>query len=137
MPPEVQKLHSAIDSIPGVTDVLVGKADLSDLQASDLSLVPYGDLPLGSLRRTKGGLASEVLVSVSFGITRDEQGLRALEFISWWVRDAARGTEPIQIRSLALPPIGEQFGTSLRFTIAKLADGLNRSKSLYPEAVAP
>jgi TonB family protein len=155
MPPEVQKLQNAIESIPGITDATIGKVDLSEVLESDFGLLPYGDLPLGALRRTKGGLAGEVVVSVNFGITRDPKGLKALEFISWWVRDAARGSEPIQIRSLALPPIGDQFGTTLRFTIdyfhvdpkedigkllstvGKLADGLNSSKSLYHRAVAP
>lgn len=60
----------------------------------------------------------------------------------------------MQIRSLALPPIGDQFGKSLRFCIdyfyadpeqdigkllskvEGLADGLNHTKSLYPHAVA-
>lgn len=155
MPPEVKKLQDAIESIPGITDARIGKADLSDIPESDFSLPPYGDLPLGSLRRTKGGLASELVVSANFGITRDSKGLNALEFISWWVRDAARGGEPMQIRSLALPPIGDQFGTTLRFTIdyfhadpeeevgkllsriGKLADDLNSSKHSYPDAVAP
>ena len=155
MPPEVQKLQHAIESIPGITDAVVGKADLSDIPQSDFGLLPYGDLPLGALRRTNGGLASEVVISVNFGITRDEKGLKALEFISWWVRDAARGSEPIQVRSLALPPIGTQFGESLRFTIdyfysdseedigkllsriGKLAGQLEDSKNLYPHAVAP
>jgi hypothetical protein len=155
MPPEVQKLQRAIESIPGITDAVVGKVDLSDIPESEFGLLPYGDLPLGALRRTKGGLANEVVISVNFGITRDQKGLKALEFISWWVRDAARGSEPIQVRSLALPPIGTQFGESLRFTIdyfyadpeedmgkllskvGTLADQLNSSKSLYPHAVAP
>jgi hypothetical protein len=155
MPPEVKELQEAIQSIPGVTDAAVGKIDLSDIPDSDLGLLPYGDLPIGALRRTKGGSPSEVLIFVNFGITQDSRGLKALEFISWWVRDQARGGEPIQIRSLALPPLGDQFGKSLRFTIdyfyadpkediskllskvKKLAEEINDSKRVYPHAVTP
>ncbi|CAE6689523.1 hypothetical protein CFBP6600_01410 [Xanthomonas arboricola pv. corylina] len=60
----------------------------------------------------------------------------------------------MQIRCVALPPIGEQFGTSLRFCIdyfyadpkqdignllskvGKLAVELNSAKGLYPQVVA-
>ncbi len=143
MPPEVQKLQDAIESIPGVTDAVVEKVDLSDIPESLFSLPPYGDLPLGALRRTQGGTPDEVLIAVNFGISRDAKGLDALEFIAWWVRDSARGGNPIQIRALALPPIGDQFGTTLRFvidyfyvdpeqdigkllaTVGELADGLS------------
>lgn len=117
MPPEVLKLQHTIESIPGITDAVVEKVDLSAIPESDFSLPPYGDLPLGALRRTRGGVANEVLISVNFGISRDSKGLDALEFVAWWVRDSARGGSPIQIRALALPPIGSQFGTTLRFAI--------------------
>ncbi|WP_253254267.1 hypothetical protein, partial [Xanthomonas arboricola] len=154
MPPEVQKLQDAIASIPGITDAAVDKVDLSDVTESDFGLLPYADLPLGALKRTRGGLDNELVISVNFGITRDPKGLKALEFISWWVRDSARAGEPMQIRSVALPPIGEQFGTSLRFCIdyfyadpeqdigkllskvGKLAVELNSAKDSYPQVVA-
>ncbi|WP_238601126.1 hypothetical protein [Xanthomonas arboricola] len=154
MPPEVQELQDAIASIPGITDAAVDKVDLSDVTESDFSLLPYADLPLGALKRTKGGLDNELVISVNFGIARDPKGLKALEFLSWWVRDSARAGEPMQIRSVALPPIGDQFGTSLRFCIdyfyadpeqdigkllskvGKLAVELNSAKGLYPQVVA-
>lgn len=53
MPPEVQELQDAITSIPGITDAAVDKVDLSDVTESDFSLLPYADLPLGALKRTK------------------------------------------------------------------------------------
>ncbi|WP_342316319.1 hypothetical protein [Lysobacter sp. FW306-1B-D06B] len=71
------------------------------------------------------------------------------------MRDAARAGEPMQVRSLALPPLGNQFGKTLRFTIdyfyvdseedigkllskvGGLADSLNDAKGLYPQAVGP
>jgi hypothetical protein len=154
MPPEVQELQDAIASIPGITDAAVGKVDLSDVTESDFGLLPYADLPLGALKRTKGGLANELAISVNFGITRDPKGLKGLEFLSWWVRDSARAGEPMQIRCVALPTIGEKFGTSLRFCIdyfyadpeqdignllskiGKLAVELNSAKGLYPQVVA-
>lgn len=78
MPPEVQELQDAITSIPGITDAAMDKVDLSDVTESDFSLLPYADLPLGALKRTKGGLDNELAISVNFGITRDPQGLKAL-----------------------------------------------------------
>ncbi len=153
MPPEVQKLQHAIESIPGVTDAVVEKVDLGEIAESDFSLPPYGDLPLGALRRTHGAVANEVLIAVNFGIARDAKGLDALEFIAWWVRDSARGGSPIQLRALALPPIGDQFGTTLRFaidyfyvdpdedigkllaTVGELADGLSRSVHMNSQVI--
>jgi hypothetical protein len=154
LPPEVRELQKAFESMSGITDAAVDKTDVSGIPASDLGLLPYGDLPIGALRRTKGGMEHEVVVSVDFGITRDARGLKALEFVSWWVRDQARGGEPIQVRSLALPPIGKQFGTTLRFTvdyfhsdpdedagkllakIAELARGLETAKDIYEGVLA-
>lgn len=154
MPPEVKKIQDSVASIPGITDAVVGKTDVSEFKEGDFSLLPYGDLPLGALKRTKGGLDSELVITVNFGITPDTRGLRALEFISWWVRDEARSGTAIQVRSLALPPIDTQFGETLRFSIdyfysdpkkeisglltrlSELADSLNSSKDLYPNAVS-
>jgi hypothetical protein len=117
IPPEVIKYQSAIESIPGTLKVAIEKYDLAQVVTEDMSLLRYGDLPLGSLRRTDGGRANELLISARFDISRDEEGLRALEFLSWWVRDAARGSESIQIRSVALPPVAGQFGRTLSFRI--------------------
>ncbi|HXU94251.1 MAG TPA: hypothetical protein VFP33_11420 [Gallionella sp.] len=154
MPSEIKKIQEAVASIPGITDARVGKTDVSEIREGDFSLLPYGDLPLGALKRTKGGLDNELVVAINFGITPDTQGLRALEFISWWVRDEARSGTPIQVRSLALPPIATQFGETLRFSIdyfysdpkreisvllmrlGGLADSLNSSKDIYPNAVS-
>ena len=153
MPPEVQKLLKAIESIDGVTDASVAKIDLASIPADDLDLLPYGDLPIGSLRRTAGGLPHELLITVNFGVTPDIQGHKAVEFISWWVRDASRGGEPMQLRSVALPPILGQFGHTLRFIveyfhkdpaedvgsllakIEELAEDLLSSQSFYQDAL--
>jgi hypothetical protein len=155
MPPEVVRLQRAVELIPGTTEVSVDKFDLSGIPEADFILQPYGDLPLGALRRTHGGLAHELAICVTFRITPDVKGLRALEFVSWWVRDSARGGRPIQIRSLALPPIDAQIGKTLKFSIdffysdpkqdmakllsevGELARGLEEAKRLYPKAIAP
>jgi len=155
MPPEAVRLQRAVELIPGTTEVSVDKFDLSGIPEADFILQPYGDLPLGALRRTHGGLAHELAICVTFRITPDVKGLRALEFVSWWVRDSARGGRPIQIRSLALPPIDAQIGKTLKFSIdffysdpkqdmakllsevGELARGLEEAKRLYPKAIAP
>lgn len=152
LPPDVQRLQDAVASIPGVRSASVGKTDVADVPASDFSLPPYGDLPLGALRRTDGGKPDELVIGITFEITRDEQGWRALEFLAWWVRDAARGGETIQLRALALPPLGAQAGKTLTFsidyfhvdpgqdmsrlfaTIGELARSLDEAKAMYPDA---
>lgn len=155
MPPEVQRYQSAIESIPGTLNVAIEKYDLEQVTNEDMGLLPYGDLPLGSLRRTNGGKESELLISASFDISRNEKGLRALEFLSWWVRDAARGSKSIQIRSVALPPLARQFGRTLSFridffysdpkqdmatmlrAIGELADSLKGSREMYASVFTP
>lgn len=113
----VQRLSNAMMSIPGVRTASVNKHDVSELTISDLSLPPYADLPLAVLRRSEGGLPCELLIAIEFELDGGTAGLLALEFLSWWVRDAARGGAPMQLRSLALPPLEQQFGQTLRFQI--------------------
>ena len=117
MPPEVEELEREISSIPGIASVSVSKVALDKISVSDFRFPPYGSYPLGALKRTNGGLPHEVLVSVDFTISKDTTGLNALEFLSAWVRDSARGKDPIQLRSLALPQIEGQIGETLSFTI--------------------
>lgn len=120
-PKEVARLTEAVKAIPGITDVELGKVYLPDVAISDLSLPgAYADLPAAALRRTKGALPDELLLSIGFSIERDEKGLKALEFLAWWTRDQARGGENMQLRALALPPMAgntKQLGQTLRFTI--------------------
>ncbi|WP_343237250.1 hypothetical protein [Xanthomonas sp.] len=117
VPAEVLRLQQALLAVPGLVDVALGNADASSIRHGDFMLPIYGDMPLATLGRTGGGLADEMLVYARFAIERDERGLRALEFVSWWVRDCARSGEPLQIRSLGLPPLPEQFGDTLCFVI--------------------
>jgi len=121
MPPEVSRLISAVSSVIGTTEVEVDKTYLPEVEVSDLSLPgAYADLPIAMLRRSKGALPEEQLLSINFRIERNEAGLKALEFLSWWVRDQSRGGTNMQIRSIGLPPIAgdrKQLGSTLRFTI--------------------
>lgn len=113
----VQRLINAVSSIPGVRTASVTKQDLSELAVDELSLLPYADLPLAVLRRSEGALSHEVLIGIEFELDGGPAGLLALEFLSWWVRDAARSGALMQLRSLALPPLEQQFGQTLKFTV--------------------
>lgn len=117
MPPETEALEHEISTIPGITSTSISKAKLEGILIKNFSFPAYGSYPLGALKRTNGGLPHEILISVDFTISKDAKGLNALEFLSAWVRDSARGREPIQIRSLALPQIEGQIGETLFFTI--------------------
>lgn len=119
-PSAVAAFHEALERLPGIRDASSGIVSLHGLKEKDLSLLPYADLPLGALRRTKGGLAREALVQFEFEATPDEAGWRSLEFLAWFVRDQSRGGEPIQLRPKALPPAtpdAVQLGSTLRFQI--------------------
>ena len=121
IPKEVARLVAAVSAIPGVTEAQLEKTYLPDVKVANLGLPgAYADLPIAALRRSKGALQEEVLLSMNFRIQRNEAGLRAAEFLSWWVRDQSRGGENMQIRSVGLPPIAgerKQLGSTLRFTI--------------------
>jgi hypothetical protein len=120
-PPEVAWLVSVVSSIPGVRECQLERIFLPEINVSDLALPgPIADLPIAAIRRTDGGLPEELLVSIDFRIERNEVGLKALEFLSWWVRDQSRAGANVQIRSIGLPPVvgnQKQLGTTLRFTI--------------------
>ncbi|MGH1421177.1 MAG: hypothetical protein ACRBEQ_05120 [Hyphomonas sp.] len=122
MPGEVVALENAFRAVPGIYDVSVGKNILTadDIQAIDkLSFGGvYADLPIAMLRRSKGNLENEILINVEFRIEKNVNGLKALEFLSWHVRDSSRSGENLQIRSIGLPPQGNehvQLGHTLRF----------------------
>lgn len=121
-PDEVVRLIAALTAIPGVTRAQLDNTYLPEVALADLSLPggPYADLPIAALRRSGGALENELLLSLEFRIQRNETGLRAAEFLSWWVRDQSRGGENMQIRTLGLPPMvagDQQLGRTLRFTI--------------------
>lgn len=121
-PPEVVRLIAALTAIPGVTRAQLDNTYLPDVALADLSQPggPHADLPIAALRRSGGALENELLLSLEFRIQRNEAGLRAAEFLSWWVREQSRLGENMQMRTLGLPPMvagDQQLGRTLRFTI--------------------
>lgn len=117
-PPEVIHLHSTLARLAAVSEVCSGIQALEGVGAEELSLSTYAQLPHGALRRTAGALPGETLVQVEFQVEPTAEGWRSVEFLAWFVRDAARGSLPLQLRPFALPPtVGErvQLGRTLRF----------------------
>jgi len=101
VPKEVTQLVNAVTAIPGVSAAQLEKTYLPNVKVSDLSLPgPYADLPIAALRRSKGALPDELLISINF--------------------DQSRSGENMQLRALGLPPIvgnNKQLGNTLQFTI--------------------
>jgi len=155
-PEPVQAFHNALLRLPGVLNVSSGIDSLQGVRVEHLSSAEFAYLPLGALNRTNGGLGGEVMVQFQFYLEQTLAGWRALEFLAWFVRDAAQSGEQIQLRPFALLPIaGEQIqlGHTLRFhidlfcpsigrditpvlaKIEHLADFLNQGIDLYKEAI--
>lgn len=104
--------------LPAVTEVSSGILSLAGLTADHLRLIDFARLPHAALRRTNGGLEGEVLVQIEFHLTPGSEGWETLEFLASFVRDQARGGEPLQLRPFALPPTAgaaRQLGHTLRF----------------------
>ncbi len=159
-PPEVLALEASFQSIPGISGAGVSKHHFSKEEVAQLNSIYFGgeyaDLPIAMYRRSGGNLPNEILVSIEFTIDRNQTGLNALEFLSWWVRDLSRSGQNLQIRSIGLPPMaGEniQLGKTLRFwceayivtekedmasvlnEVGALAKSLNSSIMLYDGAL--
>jgi hypothetical protein len=146
-PAEIIAMLDAIAALPSVRDVSTGLESLDGLGEADLQLPgEIAQLPIGALRRTKGGLPGEALVSFYFELEPNAGGWRTLEFLAWFIRDQARAGEPIQLRPFALPPqgpSGTQLGETLRFDIdlfwldagEELAPILARVKSIASDLV--
>ena len=122
MPPEVEALEEAFSAVPGIHSVDISNHhyDKNNLEEAEALYFagPFADLPIAMLKRTGGNLEKELLIAVEFRIEPNEKGLKGLEFLSWWVRDASRSGKNWQIRTIGLPPvIGEetQLGETLRF----------------------
>lgn len=121
LPAPVQRLYDVFDALPGVAEVELTLQPLDELSDEILDLPgESGDLPHLLLRRGPGvGQPGEQLVSLGLTFTADAEGWVALEFLAWWVRDESRGGQPVQMRPLALPPVGYglQLGRTLHFVI--------------------
>jgi hypothetical protein len=118
LPKEVAAFHSALERLVAVSDVTTGLKALADYPPRTYSFpAEFGDLPHALLRRTDGGLKDEAWANTEFTLSRDEAGWLTLELLAWWVRDLSRSGEQIQMRPMALPPVGYevQLGTTLKF----------------------
>ena len=119
-PPQIKRLHIALGSLPGVSDVSSGVESLQGVTADDLRLPNCAAWPIGALRRTLGGLEDEALIQFEFRLAADAKSWRTIEFLAWFVRDQSRGGIAIQIRPFALPPEAQgqiQLGHTLRWHI--------------------
>ncbi|MFB0843396.1 hypothetical protein [Paenibacillus oleatilyticus] len=124
-PIDVNNFHETLLRLKGMVSVESHVENLEPIDREMLSLPDYAHLPHATLRRTNGGLENEVFLQFEFEIERSEEGLVALEFISWFIRDQARGGNTIQLRPFAFPPetsYGRQLGTTLKFHIDLFID---------------
>lgn len=122
IPNEISNFEKVFKSIPGIEQVEIEKHFYSEEDVKELDKTYFGgiyaDLPIAMLRRSGGNIDKELLIVVQFTIGANKQGLNALEFLSWWVRDHSRSGDNIQIRSIGLPPIANnsiQLGKTLKF----------------------
>lgn len=132
-PIEIHRLTQAIRGLPGVRAARLGVRNLAGITERELSLPgEFGDLPHLAIRRTHGGLSDEVLVSAVVWFEQDFRGWVALEFLAWWARDLSRGGQAVQMRPLALPPVGygTQLGRTLKFVLEFFF--INQGDSLSP-----
>ena len=159
LPKQVRAFNRALERLVTVSNVATGIKWLSDCDPQTYSMPgEFGDLPHALLRRTDGGLDDEVWVHTEFELTQDVQAWVTLEFLAWWVRDNSRGGEQVQMRPMALPPVGPggqvQLGVNLRLIIdlfvvcpggdtapaldkmAELADSLSSNIDDYQEVLA-
>lgn len=124
-PDDINNFHSTIMRLTGVNEIESGIDNLEPIDSELLKLSQYAHLPHGTLYRTNGGLVNEVLIQFEFRIDRTIDGLNALEFIAWFIRDRGRGGNQVQLRPFALPPespYGRQLGTTLKFHIDLFVD---------------
>ena len=129
-PPEIEQFHQTLSSLAGVDSVISGVDDLSSVDAELLSAAEYAHLPHAALLRTGGGLDNEVLIQFELALQQSQEGWHALEFLSWFVRDCARGGSKLQLRPFALPPVtpnGRQLGHTLKFHLDLFVDGIEDS----------
>jgi hypothetical protein len=118
-PAEIQEFQDLLASLLGINDVCSGIDEISDLHAAALCLLEYAHLPIGAMLRSDGGFPNEHLLQFEFTIDGSRESLASLAFLSWFVRDQARGGEGVQLRPFALPPqpSGLQIVDTLKFHI--------------------
>jgi hypothetical protein len=129
-PPEIETFHNLVLSLKGIESITCGVENLEGIDSEILSQSDCAHMPHATLLRTNGGHAKEVLCQFEFVIVRTTDGLIALEFLAWFIRDQARSGTKIQLRPFALPPEtpnGTQLGTTLKFHIDLFQDGIDET----------
>jgi hypothetical protein len=119
-PPQVVAFQDALSRLPDAYDVASTVQCLWGVTPEALSFFDFGHLPHAAIRWAGGGQQDQTLAQFEFWLRPSSAGWRSLEFISWWVRDQARGGTNIQLRPFGLPPIAGktvQLGHTLRFHI--------------------
>jgi len=115
-----QRLHEALTRVPGVRELVLTIRSLEGIDENALRLPgEFADLPQVALKRQRPAAEHETLVTAEMRFSQDHDGWVGVEFLSWFVRDLARGQVWVQMRSLALPPVvfGTQLGRTLKFAI--------------------
>jgi hypothetical protein len=129
-PVDIESFHNTILKLRGIVSIESGIDNLQGIDEELLKVVEFSHLPHATLLRTKGGLENEVLIQFEFKLDNYSESLISLEFLSWFVKDSARGGTKIQLRPFALPPEtpnGRQLGTTLRFHIDLFIDGIEET----------
>lgn len=129
-PKDISNFLATVMRVSGIKVIESSVENLEPIDNELLKLSQYAHLPHATLYRTNGGLENEVLIQFQFSIDKSIDGLDALEFISWFIRDSARGGNKIQLRPFALPPetsLGRQLGTTLSFHIDIFIDNVQDS----------
>ncbi|WP_105176726.1 hypothetical protein [Clostridium cagae] len=129
-PIDVKNFQDTIYNIVGIDSIESGVCDLEGVDSNLVLTSDYAHLPIAALLRTNGGFENELLVQFRFTIDKSEDGLEALEFISWFIRDYARDKTKIQLTPFALSPQtpnGRQLGSTLRFHIDLFVENVHDS----------
>lgn len=129
-PRDIEDFHSTLLMLKGISSVESGVDSLEEIDSFMMRQPEYAHLPHASLLRTNGGLDGEVLIQFEFIIDYSIESMQSLEFISWFVRDSARGGTRVQLRPFALPPetpYGRQLGSTLKFHLDLFVDGINET----------
>ncbi len=129
-PRDIEDFHSTLLMLKGISSIESGIDSLEEIDLFMMRQPEYAYLPHASLLRTNGGLEGEVLIQFEFIIDYSIESMQSLEFISWFVRDSARGGTKVQLRPFALPPetpYGRQLGSTLKFHLDLFVDGINET----------
>lgn len=129
-PIDIENFHNTILKLRGILSIESGVENLEEVDTELLKVSEFSHLPHAALLRTNGGLKNEVLIQFEFNLDNSIESLHSLEFLSWFIRDSARGGTKIQLRPFALPPAtpyGRQLGTTLKFHIDLFIDGIKET----------